>query len=236
MNINLYKFVNFYYLPNDAINNNRNTDILYNTPPPIESHLRGVNIHPPVSCILIIPFTPNTISTALHTHWKPGTTSSILPLPSIGTFIPQCLTQSTTLATLFHPAFYNATSNQTSNGSEETICRSFSVTRVPSSPNSPPFHPLYSFIPRSVHDIHFERIARGRFQARKPLASRGRAPGETQNVKCVHLFRRSHPWPPCLFFSFPLQHRSILSVVASVHHIFQMHSAIKVLSINIYSV
>lgn len=68
MNINLYKFVNFYYLPNDAINNNRNTDILYNTPPPIESHLRGVNIHPPVSCILIIPFALNTISTALHTH------------------------------------------------------------------------------------------------------------------------------------------------------------------------
>lgn len=157
MNTNLHKFVNFYYLPNDAINNNRNTDILYNTPPPIESHLRGVNFHPPVSCILIIFFAPNTISTTLHTHWKPGSTSSILSAPSFGTLMPQYLTQSTTLATLFHPAFYNATSSQTSNRSEETICRSFSVTRVPSSPNSPPFLPLYSFIPRARYPFRTNR-------------------------------------------------------------------------------
>lgn len=90
---------------------------------------------------------------------------------------------------------------------EETICRSFSVTLAPLWPPLPPFpfpsSTLYLVIPRSVHDIHFVRIPRGGFQARKPPTSRGRrSEGKRQtrspsvlsfsiSVSCV---------PTCFFF------------------------------------
>ena len=59
----------------------------------------------------------------------------------------------------------------------------FGNSRPPSSPSRYSPSPMYSVIPRSVHDIHSVRIDRGRFQARKPLASRGKASGETRNVE-----------------------------------------------------
>lgn len=56
---------------------------------------------------------------------------------------------------------------------------SFSLvpSRVPISPRSLPFL-FYLVTLRSVHDIHFVRISRGGFQARKPPPSRGSTSGK----------------------------------------------------------
>lgn len=104
----------------------------------------------------------------------------------------------------------------------------------------------YLVILRSVHDIHFVRIFRGGFQARKPPPSRGSTSGkrETSNglaLSCIPLFPlllhlpiRSFP-PLSLFLCFSVSlsfslalhlfvSRPLLSPTTYCHHVFPPHS------------